>query len=294
MRIACALTLSLSKVASRGLGRLSSDANTLDDDGGTADASNLDIDAVGTEASRVLEEVVLLAGSSLPGCAAVGGDLELADADVGVHDLHAEPVLAGALLVLENDGGGDAAGDDVPGHGDLTLGGLGELGEGVGEQVKVVGAAARALVNDHSCDLVAVGSCDGHAGTAGVGAVPVAVGECGAVEVGGDSVAGEGAHAARDVAAVEGSFALLRAGSGGSGVFHCLCGCGCDGRLSWCGVGRARYWSLALGDSGVDNRVVHKGRWQDAQGRVRNSRWLNARDAGEPRREGRVAVGWQG
>jgi hypothetical protein len=56
--------------------------------------------------------------------------------------LHAEPEFAGAFLVLENDGAGDATGDDVPGDRDYSLGGLGELGEGIGEEVEVIGTAA--------------------------------------------------------------------------------------------------------------------------------------------------------
>jgi hypothetical protein len=56
--------------------------------------------------------------------------------------LHAEPVFAGSFLVLEDERRGDAAGDYVPGDGDDALGGLGELGEGVWEEIEVVGTAA--------------------------------------------------------------------------------------------------------------------------------------------------------
>jgi hypothetical protein len=57
--------------------------------------------------------------------------------------LHAEPELAGSLLVLEDEGCGDATWYDIPGDGDDTLGRLGKLSEGVWVEVEVVGSASR-------------------------------------------------------------------------------------------------------------------------------------------------------
>jgi hypothetical protein len=57
--------------------------------------------------------------------------------------LHAEPELAGSLLVLEDEGCGDATWYDIPGDGDDALGRLGKLGEGVRVEVEVVGSASK-------------------------------------------------------------------------------------------------------------------------------------------------------
>lgn len=57
--------------------------------------------------------------------------------------MHAEPELAGSLLVLEDEGCGDATWYDIPGDGDDTLGRLGKLSEGVRVEVEVVGSASR-------------------------------------------------------------------------------------------------------------------------------------------------------
>ena len=54
--------------------------------------------------------------------------------------MHAEPELAGSLLVLEDEGCGDATWYDIPGDGDDALGRLGKLGEGVRVEVEVVGS----------------------------------------------------------------------------------------------------------------------------------------------------------
>lgn len=56
--------------------------------------------------------------------------------------MHAEPEFGGAGFVLEDDGGGDAAGDGGPVDVDYALRGLCQFGEAVGVEVEVVGAAA--------------------------------------------------------------------------------------------------------------------------------------------------------
>jgi hypothetical protein len=101
-------------------------------------AGNLHINAIRPEARRVLEEVVLLPSRCLPARASVSRNLELGHADVGVHDLHAEPEFRRARLVLEDDGRGDTARHVVPRHVDHAFGGVGEFGEGVGVEVEVV------------------------------------------------------------------------------------------------------------------------------------------------------------
>lgn len=138
----------LSKVAARRLGRSRRDAHTRHGDALSIDRRDLDVHAAGSESRTVLPEVVGLALGRLPGGAAVGGDLELGDGDVGVHDLHAEPVGRGAFLVLEHDGRGDTAGDNRVADGDDALGLGAELGEGVFEEVELVDGALGALVDD--------------------------------------------------------------------------------------------------------------------------------------------------
>lgn len=65
--------------------------------------------------------------------------------------MHAEPEFAGAGLVLEDNGAGDAAGDGGPVNVNYTLGGLGKRGEAVGVEVEVVGAAAVVELVVFSC-----------------------------------------------------------------------------------------------------------------------------------------------
>lgn len=192
------------EVAARRLGGLRRNANILDSDHLAAHAGNLDINAVCAKARLKLEEVVRLALRAPPGPTAVGRDLKLGHANVGVHDLHTEPPPASALLVLENDRGRDATGHKLPRHGDDAPVRVVKLGEGIGEEVQMVGAASGALVNDHGCDLVTPGTGYGNTGSAAVRASPVAVGEGGSIEIGGNGVAGEGAHATSHISAVEG------------------------------------------------------------------------------------------
>jgi hypothetical protein len=123
------------------------DADTAHGDGLARLAGDLDIDRVDTEASRVLEEVVVLALSLLPGAAAVGADLELGDGLVGVDDLDGEPVLRGALLVVQVQGGSDAAADELVRRLDDAIGAA-DGGEGVGEEIEVALLALGALVDD--------------------------------------------------------------------------------------------------------------------------------------------------
>lgn len=133
----------LSKVATTSLPGVRSNANALDNDALATVASNLDINDIRTETSLLLKEVVRAASGSLPGRATIGGDFELGDGHVGVHDLHAEPPPAGSFLVLEDNGCGDATWYDVPGDVDDTLLHLGERTEGIHVEVEVVGTASK-------------------------------------------------------------------------------------------------------------------------------------------------------
>lgn len=187
--------------------RSASHADILRHDRLAALARHLDRHRVGAEAGRVLEEVVLGPRRVLPRAAAVGRHLQRLDRLVDVLGLQAEPVLAGALLVLERDGRADATADDLPRHVDDALALGAQLREGVLEEVEVVRAAPWALVDHHDLDAVAVRAGHFKARAAVACIVPVRVGERGAVDSGGESVAGEGAHAAVEVAAVEGGFA---------------------------------------------------------------------------------------
>ena len=84
----------------------------------------------------------------LPSRTTVRADLQGRDALVRIDHLHTEPVGRDAVLVVELQRRRDGAVDEVPGDGDDALGLRGEGGEGVGEEVEVVQAAAGALVND--------------------------------------------------------------------------------------------------------------------------------------------------
>lgn len=183
----------LSEVARGSLRSLRRNADALDHDALSGLAGDPDVDGLGSEPRRVLEVVVSLTLSLLPRLSGVGGDLERRNSNVGVLDLHAEPVGAGAGLVLEHNGRADAAGHEVPGDGDDALVKFRELGEAGCVQVEMVGSAAGALVHDHGGDLVAGGTGDGYTGSAVSSAVPVGTREGGAKKGGGDGVAGEGA-----------------------------------------------------------------------------------------------------
>lgn len=182
---------SLREVAGSSLRALRRNADILDNNALAAGARNLDINSLSAIPSGVLEVVVCLALGLLPRLSTVSRHLKRGDGDVGVLDLHAEPVGAGAFLVLQHDGGGDAAGHNVPADGDHALLGLGELGEGVRVEIEVVGAAAGALVDDHGGDLVARGAGDADAGSAVAGVGPVGVRQGGAEEGRWDSVSSE-------------------------------------------------------------------------------------------------------
>jgi hypothetical protein len=210
------------KVATSSLQTVRRNANTLNNYRFAIHTRNLDIHTIRAKPSRVLKEVVRLPGRRLPAAAAIRRHLKFADTNVCVHDLHAEPELACAGFVLEDNGRGDAARNEVPADGDDALGGVGELLEGVGVEVEVVVAAAGALVSDHGSDLCTGGSGDGYTLAAGFGVGPVAVGEGGAEEVGWEGVAGEGTHASGGVAAVESGLADLGACSSGACVFGCF------------------------------------------------------------------------
>lgn len=85
-------------------------------------AGNPHVHGILSKPTALLEEVVGGSRGPLPGLPAVGANLELRDGLVGVHDLHGEPVGRGSLLVLEDEGRGNPAGDEGPGDGDDALG----------------------------------------------------------------------------------------------------------------------------------------------------------------------------
>jgi hypothetical protein len=68
-----------------------------------------------------------------------------------VDDLDGEPVLRGALLVVEDEGRGDAALDKLVRGVDDAVG-ASDSGEGVGEEIEMALGALRALV-DNLCLL---------------------------------------------------------------------------------------------------------------------------------------------
>lgn len=145
---------SLSIVARASLRSITLHRHILDNNRGTSVAGNSDVRRASTNTTANLVEVVGGPGSLLPGLAAVGGGLELSSAAVGVDDLGAEPVLAGAGLHVDGERAGDRAGHVVPGQVDDADGLVGELGEGVREEVEVVLAAARAFVDNLAHMLV--------------------------------------------------------------------------------------------------------------------------------------------
>ncbi|KAI6756235.1 hypothetical protein HG530_011971 [Fusarium avenaceum] len=125
----------------------SSNADLVDNHGLSSAAGDLDINRGGAETSRVLEEVVVLALSLLPGAAAIGGNLDALDGLVGVDDLDGEPVGGGALLVVQNKRGGDAALDELVRGLDDAVGAADCL-KGIGEEIEVASVTFGALVND--------------------------------------------------------------------------------------------------------------------------------------------------
>ena len=96
--------------------------------------------------------------------------------------MHAEPVRTGALLVLQYDGGGDAAGNKVPGDGNHTSAGASKLAEGILVEIKVVAFTFGTLVDDHGGDLVTGWTGDRHASTTVISVGPARAGESGAEE----------------------------------------------------------------------------------------------------------------
>ena len=174
--------LLLREVAGSSLGSVLLDADVLNSDALTASRSDPDVNGLCAETSSVLEVVERLPLSLTPGLATVGGDLEALNSNIGVLDLHAEPVGAGSLLVLQDKGSGDAARNNVPANIDLALRGISELSEAGLIQVELVGGAAGALVHNHGGNLVAIGSGNGDTSTAVGGGIPVGGSEGGAEE----------------------------------------------------------------------------------------------------------------
>ena len=84
----------------------------------------------------------------MPGATAVGADLELGDGQVGVDDLHGEPVGGGAALVDQFDRGGDTAGNVLPVDADNALRDVGQFREGALKEIEVVGVAFGTFVDN--------------------------------------------------------------------------------------------------------------------------------------------------
>lgn len=141
----------LLKVGATAVLRVGRNADVLDSDGLSSSAGDLDINRLGAKAALLLEEVVVLADGLLPGLSAVDTDFEALDRLVGVDDLHGEPPLRGAGLVVELDGGGDAAGDELVGGVDDAVGAAYGC-ESVGEEIEVAFVALGALIDD-LCDV---------------------------------------------------------------------------------------------------------------------------------------------
>lgn len=125
----------------------SSNANILNDNALSSTAGNLDVNRSLAKASRVLEKVVVLALSALPGATTVSGNLHALDGLVGVDDLDGEPVGGSALLVVKHEGGGDAALDELVGSLDDAVCAADGF-EGVGEEIEMAGVTFGALVDD--------------------------------------------------------------------------------------------------------------------------------------------------
>lgn len=140
-------TLCLEVLASRRL-QISLNAHPLHNNHIPHAARNPHVHRVRPKPARVLEEVVRLPRRALPGCAAVGADLEVFDRLVGADDLHREPPGRGAALVVQDKGAVDAAGDKGVGGRDNAYAWVAQLGEGVDEEVQLGGGALRALVDD--------------------------------------------------------------------------------------------------------------------------------------------------
>lgn len=127
--------------------RVGLNADVLDNDGLSSGAGDLDINRLGAKAACLLEEVVVLADSLFPGASAVDTNFEALDGLVGIDDLHGEPPLRGTGLVVELDGGGDAAGDELVGGVDDAVGAAYGR-ESVGEEIEVAFVALGALIDD--------------------------------------------------------------------------------------------------------------------------------------------------
>lgn len=84
----------------------------------------------------------------MPRFTAVGADFEALHRQVGVKNLRAEPVFAGAVLVVKAEWGGYAASDRCPSSIDDASGRISQPGEGVLEEVEVVFAAIGTLVDN--------------------------------------------------------------------------------------------------------------------------------------------------
>ena len=99
--------------------------------------------------TRDLKEVVRLPRRLLPRGSLIRAHLELRGPPLSTNDLGREPVLRDARLHVDFERAGDVwARDVVPSDVDDAYRGSGEVVEGGGEEVEVVGAAAGAFVDD--------------------------------------------------------------------------------------------------------------------------------------------------
>lgn len=146
----------LDKVTARRDNRAAYNLHILDDHDLPIRRRHSDIHTRRPEAAGILKEVISLPRCSFPRLAPIGADVQCLDLAVRIDDLHAKPPLRGARFESELDGRSDRAGDDGPGDGDHAFVWIVEFGEGVGEEVEVVGAAAGAFVDDLPVSAVSI------------------------------------------------------------------------------------------------------------------------------------------
>ena len=142
------LAFQSNKIFARGGTSAARDRDILDRDNTSRRTRDSDIDRCGSRAGADFEEVISLSRCAGPSRSAIGTDFETRDWFVRVDDLHAEPIGRDAFFVMEFERSGDGALYDLPGNVDNTEGLVGEGGEGIGEEVKMVGSTAGALIDN--------------------------------------------------------------------------------------------------------------------------------------------------
>ena len=110
-------------------------------------ACNSNINRLSTKTARVLEKVVILAVRGLPSRAAVDRYLQALNWFVVIDNLHREPILRGAALVMEDKGAGYATSNKLVRGVDDAIRAT-NCCEGVGEKVEMAFSAFGALVHD--------------------------------------------------------------------------------------------------------------------------------------------------